>query len=102
MSDPWRETTAFGGKIEYLRNAVPVCQASVGGFKSLESLETPSVKTSERIVSALKTIDLYKQNSFKEKSITGWVEGPAAEQPPCEESVISLWISLMMSHMCAS
>ena len=80
MSDPWRETTAFGGQIEYLPSAVPKCtKHPLADSKDLNNLESPSVETSERIVNALKTIDLYRQKSFKQKSITGWVEGPAAE-----------------------
>jgi MtaA/CmuA family methyltransferase len=80
MSDPWRETTAFGGQIEYLPNAIPkYTRHPLADSKDLKNLETASVENSERIVNSLKAIGLYKDRSFKQKSITGWVEGPAAE-----------------------
>ncbi|MHC4634711.1 MAG: uroporphyrinogen decarboxylase family protein [Planctomycetota bacterium] len=80
MSDPWRETTAFGGQIEYLENTIPKCTYHpLGDTKNLASLDKPNPATSERLKTAILTIDAYKDFAWKKYSITGWVEGPIAE-----------------------
>ena len=80
MSDPWRETVDFGGKIEYLDDAVPKCtRHPLADSTELDDLEDPDPHTSERMSNALRALALYKQFGYKQYSITGWVEGPAAE-----------------------
>ncbi len=80
MSDPWRETVDFGGRIEYLDDAVPKCvRHPLEDSSDLTDLETPDPRTSERMGNAIRAIQLYKVFGFKQYSITGWVEGPAAE-----------------------
>jgi MtaA/CmuA family methyltransferase len=80
LSDPWRETTAFGGQIEYLENTIPKCTYHpLGDTKNLASLDKPNPATSERLKTAILTIDAYKDFAWKKYSITGWVEGPIAE-----------------------
>lgn len=80
MSDPWRETTAFGGQIKYLENTVPKCvYHPLGETKNLASLDKPNPATSERLKTAISAIDAYKNFGWKKYSITGWVEGPIAE-----------------------
>ncbi len=80
MSDPWRETTAFGGQIEYLENTIPKCiYHPLADTKNLASLDKPNPVTSERLKTAILAIDAYKSFAWKKYSITGWVEGPIAE-----------------------
>ncbi|MHC4125942.1 MAG: uroporphyrinogen decarboxylase family protein [Planctomycetota bacterium] len=80
MSDPWRETTAFGGRIEYLENTIPKCvHHPLGDTKNLASLDKPNPVTSERLKTVILAIDAYKNFGWKKYSITGWVEGPIAE-----------------------
>ena len=80
MSDPWREATAFGGRIEYLEETVPKCvYHPLGDTKNLASLDKPNPVTSERLKGAIMVIDSYKEFGWKKYSITGWVEGPIAE-----------------------
>lgn len=80
MSDPYRETTAFGGQIEYRPDTTPKCiKAPLGDAKDLRQLQIPEINTSERLSNAVKAIEAYKVRAWKQYSITGWVEGPAAE-----------------------
>ena len=80
MSDPWRETTAFGGQIKYLENTIPECvRHPLSETKNLALLDKPDLVTSERLKTALLAIDIYKNFAWKKYSITGWVEGPIAE-----------------------
>ena len=80
MSDPWRETTAFGGQIEYLESTTPKCvYHPLGDTKNLTILDKPNPITSERLKAVILVIDAYKDFAWKKYSITGWVEGPIAE-----------------------
>ncbi len=79
MSDPWTETTAFGGAIEYLADAVPRCGQPLEFSKNLSLLEKPDPARSPRMVNTIETIASFKRFGWKTYSITGWVEGPAAE-----------------------
>ncbi len=53
MSDPWTETTAFGGAIEDLDDAVPRCSPPLENSKDLAILDTPHPAQSARIVHPL-------------------------------------------------
>lgn len=79
MSDPYRETSAFGGQITYSETTVPRCTAPLADSKDLTLLTRPDPLTSERMKNGIDCIDEYKKFGFKKYSITGWVEGPAAE-----------------------
>lgn len=80
MSDPYRETTAFGGVIEYRPDTTPKCvKAPLENGKNINGLSKPDINTSERLVNAIKAIETYRSKIGKRIAITGWVEGPAAE-----------------------
>lgn len=80
MSDPWRETTAFGAEIEYLENSVPKCvRPPLSNTKDLKRMAKPDLKKSARIANALSAVDSFREFGHQQYSITGWVEGPAAE-----------------------
>ncbi len=80
MSDPWRETTGFGAKIEYLQDTVPRClHHPLEESKDLSRLAKPDPYQSERMLNTVKAIQDYKKIGWRKYSITGWVEGPAAE-----------------------
>ena len=79
MSDPWTETTAFGGAIEYLDDAVPRCGQPLESSKEIALLDKPDPAHSARMAYTLRTIASYREFGWKTYSITGWVEGPAAE-----------------------
>ena len=79
MSDPWRETCGFGGIIEYLEDAVPRCSPPLENSKDLSKLELANPYKSERMLNGLNAISAFKRFGWQKYSITGWVEGPAAE-----------------------
>ena len=79
MSDPYRETSAFGGEISYMETTVPRCTAPLANSKDISTLLRPDPGKSERMVNAIKGIEAYKEFGYEKYSITGWVEGPAAE-----------------------
>lgn len=79
MSDPWRETSAFGGKIEYYEDTIPSCTHPLENSKNLSKLKKPNPFRSPRMLNAINAIKEFKKLVGGEYSITGWVEGPAAE-----------------------
>lgn len=79
ISDPYRETQGFGGKITYMENAVPRCSPPMEETKDFSVLQKPDPDKSERMLDRIKAIKKYKELYDKEYSILGWVEGPAAE-----------------------
>jgi MtaA/CmuA family methyltransferase len=80
MSDPWREATGFGAQIEYLQETVPRCTFHpLQNSKDLSQLLKPDPYQSERMHNSVKAIGEYKKIGWQKYSITGWVEGPAAE-----------------------
>lgn len=79
ISDPYRETHGFGGKIEFVRDEVPRCTSPLNSTKDLSILLRPDPLTSERMLDRVKAIAEYKKSCGGKYSIMGWVEGPAAE-----------------------
>ncbi|HUI63952.1 MAG TPA: uroporphyrinogen decarboxylase family protein, partial [Bacteroidota bacterium] len=79
ISDPYRETQGFGGKVTYVSDGVPRCTAPLEEAKDLSRLERPDPRSSERMADRLKAIMHYKKAFGGRYSIMGWVEGPAAE-----------------------
>lgn len=79
ISDPYRETQGFGGKITYLKDAVPRCSHPMEETKDFSVLKIPDPNNSERMLDRIKAIQKYKKVYNNEYSIMGWIEGPAAE-----------------------
>jgi MtaA/CmuA family methyltransferase len=79
MSDPWRETSAFGGVIEYRESTIPLCSHPLAASRDLALLERPDPLKSERMRAAVEAVREYRRRAWRQYSITGWVEGPAAE-----------------------
>ena len=79
ISDPYRETHAFGGHVVYVRDGVPRCTSPLENTKDLSILLRPDPFISERMADRVKAIAEYKRSFGNEYSILGWIEGPAAE-----------------------
>ncbi len=80
MSDPWAEASAFGVKIEYPENELPVDKAghlpdaaAAAMLKPFDPLENM------RCRNRLTEISTFRKRIGREYFIVGWVEGPAAE-----------------------
>ncbi len=79
LSDPYRETSAYGGNITYMETTIPKCTRPLKDSKDMGLLQVPDPYTSARLKAAVDCIGLYKEFGNQLYSITGWVEGPAAE-----------------------
>ena len=96
ISDPYRETQAFGAKIQYVTNGVPRCLNNV--VKSMEdviSLKNPDVYKAERTIDRIKAAELLSKKTQGNVPIIGWIEGPLAEA--CDLAGIeNMMMQLMM------
>lgn len=80
ISDPYRETQGFGAEIIYVRDGVPRCpKPPLEDTKDLSRLKKPDPLTSERMLDRVRAVEAYKKAVYRQYSILGWVEGPAAE-----------------------
>ena len=79
ISDPYRETQGFGGRIEYLVDGPPRSTHPLASSKDLSSLLTPDPLASERMLDRVQAARVYGEHLAEEYSVLGWVEGPAAE-----------------------
>ncbi len=96
ISDPYRETSAFGAKIQYIPNGVPRCLNYV--VKSLDdvlNLKNPDVYKAERTLDRLKAGEILSKKTQGNIPIIGWIEGPLAEA--CDlAGVQNMMLQLMM------
>ena len=79
ISDPYRETSGFGGIIEYVPDGVPRCTAPLAETKDLARLSQPDPLVSPRMRDRVEAAREFKRRCGDEYSILGWIEGPAAE-----------------------
>jgi len=80
ISDPYRETAAFGAKIEFPRDAVPLCKDRIlKTIDDVKSLKNPDVYASERTRDRIRGVAYYKKLLGESVPIIGWIEGPMAE-----------------------
>ena len=82
MSDPAREATDCGAKVEYFDNqpvAIIEEQALLADKTALAGLKIPDPLGSGRMHNGIKAIALFKEKLGGERIIEGWAEGPIAE-----------------------
>ena len=79
ISDPFRETSAFGGKVHFSGDKNPVCEPIVSGIHDLEHLKNPDVHKSVRTSDRISAVGYYKKLLGNEIPVIGWIEGPLAE-----------------------
>lgn len=80
MSDPYRETQAYGATIIYEENMGPRCEnIPLEEELDLSKLKRPDLLAAERIRDRIDALRLYRERAGEHYSIMGWVEGPAAE-----------------------
>ncbi len=96
ISDPYRETSAFGANVTFPDEAVPICQEII--IKSIEdvkSLKTPDVYKSERTLDRIKGAELFQKELKGAVPMIGWIEGPLAEA--CDLAGISNMLMYLMT-----
>jgi len=80
ISDPYRETSAFGGVVEYPLDAVPVCmKRPVKDVEDVEALSRPDLFSDSRTRDRIEAVALYRELLGDSVPVIGWVEGPLAE-----------------------
>jgi MtaA/CmuA family methyltransferase len=80
ISDPYRETQGFGARIEFVTDGVPRCaKPPLAETRDLKALAKPDPRTSERMLDRVRAVEAFKRAAGGQRSVLGWVEGPAAE-----------------------
>jgi MtaA/CmuA family methyltransferase len=80
ISDPMRETAAFGAKIIFPENSVPYAeQPLVGDDFNLSVLQRFDPNESERTLDRIKACELLRERVGGAYPVIGWVEGCIAE-----------------------
>jgi len=96
ISDPYRETSAFGAKIQYIPNGVPRClNLVVNSIEDVINLKNPDVYKAERTLDRIKAAELLSKKTQGNIPIIGWIEGPLAEAADLA-GVENMMLQLMM------
>ncbi|WP_372947694.1 uroporphyrinogen decarboxylase family protein [Mariniphaga sp.] len=96
ISDPYRETSAFGAKIQYIPDGVPRClNYMVESMDDVTNLKNPDVYKAERTRDRIKAGEVLSKKTQGNVPIIGWIEGPLAEA--CDlAGVQNIMMQLMM------
>ncbi|MEI7423215.1 MAG: uroporphyrinogen decarboxylase family protein [Prolixibacteraceae bacterium] len=95
ISDPYRETSAFGAKIEYIPEGVPKClNLLVKTIEDVHALRIPDVYKAERTLDRIKGAELYQKILKGTIPVFGWIEGPLAEA--CDLVGVSEMLMMLM------
>lgn len=80
ISDPYRETAAFGAKITFPDEEVPRREdIIVKTYSDADNLKIPDVYKSERTLDRISGAELFQKELSGEVPVIGWIEGPLAE-----------------------
>jgi len=79
ISDPYRETSAFGASVEFSGNNNPVCDPIVLNMNDVENLKNPNVYKSDRTYDRIMAAKYYQKLLGNDIPVIGWIEGPLAE-----------------------
>ncbi len=80
ISDPYRETAAFGAKVTFPEDSVPQClETLIKTEDDIRQLKNPDVYKSERTLDRINGARLLSKEVGSEVPVIGWVEGHLAE-----------------------
>jgi MtaA/CmuA family methyltransferase len=80
ISDPFRETSAFGAPVEFIDEGVPRClEKIVKSIDDVRNLKNPDVYKEERTLDRIKGAEYYQKLLKGTVPVSGWIEGPLAE-----------------------
>lgn len=80
ISDPYRETAAFGADVHFPADSVPQCrQAIVKSIEDARQLKHPDIYKAERTLDRIKGAREYRKRIGDAVPVIGWIEGPLAE-----------------------
>lgn len=96
ISDPYRETSAFGAKIEYVDEGVPRClDTIIRTMDDVRALGRPDVHKAQRTRDRIQGAALYQERLKGTVPVYGWIEGPLAEA--CDLAGISDMLANLMN-----
>jgi len=95
ISDPFRETSAFGAPVEFVDEGVPRClDHIVKTIDDAKNLKNPDVYRCDRTFDRIKGAEYYQQLLKGSVPVSGWIEGPLAEA--CDLTGVSeMFLNLM-------
>ena len=97
ISDPYRETSAFGARIEYVAEGVPRClDTIIRTIGDVKALPRPDVSRCERTRDRIRGAALYQERLKGTVPVYGWIEGPLAEA--CDLAGISDMLANLMQE----
>jgi len=80
ISDPYRETSAFGAPVEFIPEGVPICMKTIiETMEDVTRLKNPDVFKAERTRDRIRGAEYYQELLEGKVPVIGWVEGPLAE-----------------------
>jgi len=80
ISDPYRETAAFGAQIKFIPEGVPICLSPIlKTTADIHNLKNPDVYKSPRTLDRIEAAILYQKLLKGTVPVFGWIEGPLAE-----------------------
>lgn len=80
ISDPFRETSAFGAKVVFPDEAVPRCtEILVRSLEDIALLRNPDIYRAERTLDRIRGAEELRKKVGPEVPVIGWIEGPLAE-----------------------
>ncbi len=96
ISDPYRETSAFGAKVRFVDEGVPVCgEIIVNSIEDVRLLQNPDVYKAERTLDRIRGAELFHKMLKGDVPVIGWIEGPLAEA--CDLAGISNMLIYLMT-----
>jgi len=95
ISDPYRETSAFGAKVSFPAEQVPRCeQLLIQNIDDVKNLKRPDVYKCDRTLDRILGAELFQKELKGEVPVIGWIEGPLAEA--CDLTGISNMLMQLM------
>lgn len=79
ISDPFRETSAFGAKITFNGDSSPKADILIRTIEDVENLENPDVYACERTLDRINGVKYFRELLGDKFPIIAWIEGPLAE-----------------------
>jgi MtaA/CmuA family methyltransferase len=80
ISDPYRETSAFGATVKFIDEGVPRCMDHViKSTEDVKGLSSPDVYKNERTLDRIKGAEYFQKLLKGIVPVSGWIEGPLAE-----------------------
>lgn len=95
ISDPYRETSAFGAPVTFIPEAVPRCEKLiVSSWEDIQNLQRPDVCKCARTMDRIRGAELFQKKLQGTVPVIGWIEGPLAEA--CDLAGVSQMLMQLM------